>query len=151
MNEINNITATHPGVETSFIDERLLKNEPVNIRVTLTWDTDNCDMDLWVTDPAGEKCFYENKLTHQGGKISNDFTRGYGPEEFMIKNAIDGKYLVQANYYGTSSQALLAPVNLHVTFITNFGKPNQKKKEVTIRLNDQKDVIDVGKFSFIRK
>jgi hypothetical protein len=42
-------------------------------------------------------------------------------------------------------------VNLHVTFITKFGKPNQKKKEVTIRLNDQKDVIDVGKFSFIRK
>ena len=151
MNEINNIIATHPGLETSFIDKRILKNEPVNIRVTLTWDTDNCDMDLWVTDPTGEKCYYENKLTHLGGKISNDFTRGYGPEEFMIKNALDGKYLVQANYYGTSSQALLAPVNLHVTFITNFGKPNQKKKEVTIRLNDQKDVIDVGKFSFIRK
>jgi len=151
MNEINNIIATHPGLVTSFIDNRLLKVEPVNIRVTLTWDTDNCDMDLWVTDPTGEKCFFENKLTHIGGKISNDFTRGYGPEEFMIKNAVNGKYLVQANYYGTRSQALLAPVNLHLTFITNSGKPNQKKKEVTIRLNERQDVIEVGKFSFMSK
>ena len=151
MNEINNIIATHPGLVTAFIDSRLLKKEPVNIRVALTWDTDNCDMDLWVTDPTGEKCYYENTLTHIGGKISNDFTGGYGPEEFMIKKAVNGKYLVQANYYGTHSQALLAPVNLHLTFITNFGMPDQKKKEVTIRLNEKQDVIEVGKFSFMSK
>jgi hypothetical protein len=34
-----------------------------------------------------------------------------------------GKYLVQANYYGTRSQAQLALGNLHLVFITNFGKP----------------------------
>ncbi|MDD4969336.1 MAG: DUF2135 domain-containing protein [Paludibacter sp.] len=67
----------------------------------------------------------------------------------MIKKAVTGKYSVEANYYGTHSQALLAPVNLHVVFITNFGKPNQKKKEVTIRLNEREDVINVGKFSFM--
>jgi len=127
----------------------LIKKEPVSIRVSLTWDTDNCDMDLWVTDPTGEKCFYEHQLTRIGGKISNDFTNGYGPEEFMIKRALNGKYLVQANYYGTHSQSLLAPVNLHLVFITNYGKPNQKKQEVTIRLENKEDVIDVGKFSFI--
>jgi hypothetical protein len=149
MNEINSIVALHPGLETAFIDSRLLKSQPVNIRVVLTWDTDNCDMDLWVTDPRGEKCFYENKLTKLGGKISTDFTNGYGPEEYMIKKAVPGLYTVQANYYGTHSQALLAPVNLHVVFITNFGKPNEKKKEVTIRLNERQDVINVGKFSFL--
>jgi len=148
MNEINNILLTHPGLESAFIDKRLLKNEPVNIRVILTWDTDNCDMDLWVKDPHGEKCYYENKLTQLGGKISNDFTGGYGPEEFMIRKAVNGRYLVQSNYYGTHSQALLAPVNLHLVFITNFGKPNQKRQEVTIRLESKQDVIDVGTFGF---
>ena len=148
MNEINNIVSTHPNLNSGFIDKRLLKNEPVNIRVVLSWDTDNCDMDLWVTDPNGEKCYYQNKLTHTGGKISNDFTNGYGPEEFMVKKAINGKYLVQANYFGTRSQAQLAPVNLRLLFITNFGKVNQKQKEVVIRLESNKDIIDVGKFSF---
>jgi hypothetical protein len=148
LNEINNIIAIHPKLDYSFIDKRLIKKEPVNIRVILTWDDDNCDIDLWVTDPAGEKCFYENKLTRLGGKISNDFTGGYGPEEFMIKKAIQGEYKVQANYYGTHSQSVLAPVNLHLTFITNFGKTDQKKQEITIRLENQKDIIDVGKFRF---
>jgi hypothetical protein len=148
LNEINNIISLHPNLDYSFIDKRLIKKEPVNIRVVLTWDTDNCDMDLWVTDPAGEKCFYQNKLTRLGGKISNDFTRGFGPEEFIIKKAVNGEFKVQSNYYGTRSQSLLAPVNLHLTFITNFGQPNQKKQEVTIRLESQKDIIDVGNFSF---
>lgn len=148
LNEINNIIAMHPSLDYRFIDKRLIKKEPVNIRVCLTWDTDNCDMDLWVTDPNGEKCFYQNQLTNIGGKISTDFTEGYGPEEFMIKKAITGKYLIQANYYGTLSQKLLAPVNLHLVFITNYGKPNQKKQELTIRLENKEDVINVGKFSF---
>ena len=148
LNEINNIIAINPKLDYSFIDKRLVKKEPVNIRVILTWDADNCDIDLWVTDPSGEKCFYEHKLTRLGGKISDDFTNGYGPEEFMIKKAIQGEYKVQANYYGTHSQSVLAPVNLHLTFITNFGKIDQKKQEITIRLENQKDIIDVGKFRF---
>ena len=148
MNEINSIINQHPELNYTFIDKRLIKKEPVSIRVNLTWDTDNCDMDLWVTDPSGEKCFYSHKLTRQGGKNSNDFTGGYGPEEFMLKKGLTGQYLVQANYYGTHSQAILAPVNLHLAFFTNFGKPSQKKQEVTIRLEGQKDVIDVGKFTF---
>jgi hypothetical protein len=148
MNEINNIISAYPKLDYSFIDERLIKKEPVDIRVVLTWDTDNCDMDLWVTDPDGEKCFYGNKLTRLGGKISCDFTAGYGPEEFMIKKAVSGEYSVQSNYFGTRSQTVLAPVNLHLVFITNYGRPNQNKQEVSVRLDNNKDVIDVGKFKF---
>jgi tetratricopeptide (TPR) repeat protein len=148
MNEINDIIAVQPGLNYSFIDKRLIKKEPVNIRVVLTWQADNCDIDLWVTDPSSEKCYYENKLTYLGGKISNDFTGGYGPEEYMIKKAIQGEYKIQANYFGTGSQSILAPVSIHLTFITNFGKIDQKKQEVTVRLENKKDVIDVGVFKF---
>jgi uncharacterized protein YfaP (DUF2135 family) len=80
--------------------------------------------------------------------MSNDFTGGYGPEEYMIRYAVTGEYSVQANYYGTLSQSLLAPVNLHLVFFTNHGSPNQKKQEITIRLEKKEDVIDVGKFKF---
>ncbi|MFK8298173.1 VIT domain-containing protein [Capnocytophaga cynodegmi] len=148
MNEINNIVNTQKNVKTSFIDKRLLKNEPVDVRVVLTWDTDSSDMDLWVTDPKKEKCYYSNDLTKYGGKISNDFTGGYGPEEFMIRKAIDGQYEIQVQYYGNYSQKQLFPVSLRLEFFTNYGSENQKKQEVVIRLTNNKEVIDVGKFIY---
>jgi hypothetical protein len=149
LEELNNIIANHKSsVDYSFVDKRLVKDMPLNIRVVLTWDTDNCDMDLWVTDPSGEKCFYSHQNTRIGGLISCDFTQGYGPEEFLLKKAMNGEYKVQANYYGTRSQTTLAPVTLHLTFFTNYGKPNQQMQETTIRLENKQDVIDIGKFAF---
>ena len=148
MNDINSLIARHKGINTSYIDKRLLKKEPVDVRVVLSWDTDNCDMDLWVTDPKNEKCYYSNKLTYLGGKISEDVTQGYGPEEFMIKKAVKGKYKVQVDYFGTSSQKQLMPVNLRIIFYTHYGTPQQKQQETTVRLSNAKEVIEVGSFEF---
>ena len=148
MNDINSLIARHKGIDVSYIDKRLLKKEPVDVRVVLSWDTDNCDMDLWVTDPKKEKCFYSNTLTYLGGKISADVTQGYGPEEFMLKKAVKGKYKVQVNYFGSHSQKQLLPVSLRITFYTHYGTPQQKQQETTVRLTDEKDVIEVGSFEF---
>ena len=148
MNDINSLIARHKGINTSYIDKRLLKKEPVDVRVVLSWDTDNCDMDLWVTDPKNEKCDYSNKLTYLGGKISEDVTQGYGPEEFMLKKAVKGKYKVQVDYFGTSSQKQLMPVSLRIIFYTHYGTPQQKQQETTVRLSNAKEVIEVGTFEF---
>ncbi|WP_456062382.1 VIT domain-containing protein [Capnocytophaga leadbetteri] len=148
MNDINSLIARHKGINTSYIDKRLLKKEPVDVRVVLSWDTDNCDMDLWVTDPKDEKCYYSNKLTYLGGKISEDVTQGYGPEEFMLKKAVKGKYKVQVDYFGTSSQKQLMPVSLRIIFYTHYGTPQQKQQETTVRLSNAKEVIEVGSFEF---
>ena len=40
------------------LDARLRKNLDCDLRVVMTWDADNTDIDLWVTEPSGEKCFY---------------------------------------------------------------------------------------------
>ena len=148
MNDINSLVARHKGIKTNFIDKRLLKSEPVDIRVVLSWDTDNCDMDLWVTDPTDEKCFFDNKLTYLGGKISKDVTQGYGPEEFMLKKAPKGSYKIEADYFGTRSQKQLMPVTLRITFYTHFGTDKEQKQETTVRVTNEKDVIEVGSFEF---
>lgn len=148
MNEINNIINTQKGLRTSFIDKRLLKKEPVDIRVVLTWDTDNSDMDLWVTDPEEERCFYGHRQTYLGSIISQDVTGGYGPEEFMLKKAPKGNYKIEVNYYGNRSQKQLLPVSLRITFFTHYGTPQEKKQETTVRLSNQREVIDVGSFEF---
>ena len=148
MNEINNIVNTQKGLRSSFIDKRLLKKEPVDIRVVLTWDTDNSDMDLWVTDPEEERCFYGHRQTYLGGIISQDVTGGYGPEEFMLKKAPKGNYKIEVNYYGNRSQKQLLPVSLRITFFTHYGTPQEKKQETTVRLSNQREVIEVGSFEF---
>jgi hypothetical protein len=146
LNDLNSLIARHQGIDVSYIDKRLLKKEPIDVRVVLSWDTDNCDMDLWVTDPKDEKCYYQNTLTYLGGKISRDVTQGYGPEEFMLKKAENGKYKVQVDYFGTHSQKQLMPVSLRITFYTHFGTPQQKQEETTVRLSNAKEVIEVGAF-----
>jgi len=148
MNDINSLIARHKGIKTNFIDKRLLKSEPVDIRVVLSWDTDNCDMDLWVTDPTDEECLFSNPLTYLGGKISKDVTQGYGPEEFMIKKAPKGTYKIAVDYYGTRSQKQLMPVTLRITFYTHFGTDKEEKQETTVRLSNEKEVIEVGSFEF---
>ena len=148
MNEINNIINTQKRLRTSFIDKRLLKKEPVDIRVVLTWDTDNSDMDLWVTDPEEERCYFENRQTYLGSVISPDITQGYGPEEFMLKKAPKGNYKIEVNYYGNRSQKQLLPVSLRITFFTHYGTPQEKKQETTVRLSNQREVIEVGSFEF---
>ena len=93
--ELNAIVATADApVDASRIDPRLARNLPLALRVVMTWDADNTDIDLWVTDPNGEKCYYGHRLTYQGGRMSQDFTGGYGPEEFSLKKAKPGKYKV---------------------------------------------------------
>ena len=118
------------------------------MRLVLSWDSDNCDMDLWVTDPKGDICNFEHELTNLGGKISEDIIDGYGPEELLLKKAIKGKNTVEVNYYNITSQKQLMPVNLRITFYTHYGTPKQKQQETTVRLSDIQEVIEVGSFEF---
>ncbi|MFH2096753.1 MAG: DUF2135 domain-containing protein, partial [Bacteroidota bacterium] len=130
------------------IDERLLKAMPVDIRIVIDWDTDNCDMDLWVTDPRNEKCDYSHNRTEIGGYISRDFTGGYGPEEFLLKKAIAGNYTIEVNYYGSTQQTLTGPTTVMAKLYTNFGSENQKMEEITLRLASSKEVITIGTLKF---
>ncbi|MDH4471080.1 MAG: VIT domain-containing protein [Fluviicola sp.] len=147
--EMNTIIANSTQqLNISHIDKRLIAHMPVDMRVLITWDSDNCDIDLWVTDPRGEKCYYSNKLTSAGGRISNDFTQGYGPEEFLIKKAIPGNYKIQANYYGSTAQTLTGTATVQVQMITNYGRKSQQLKSVTRRLDTEKEILDLATFTF---
>ena len=64
--------------------KRLLRNRKMllglrvprsRLRVTLTWNTDNTDIDLWVIEPTGEKCYYSNPKTRNSGRLLEDITR----------------------------------------------------------------------------
>ena len=147
LNEMNEIIATSPTpLDTGFIDRRLLKNMPLDLRVVLAWDSDNSDMDLWVTDPNGEKCYYGNRNTFQGGLLSDDFTGGYGPEEFVLKDAKPGKYKVEANFFGDRQQIVTGATTLSLRLSTGWGTRGQRDQVVTLRLSGRSETVLVGEF-----
>jgi Ca-activated chloride channel family protein len=137
-----------PGIERVTLDPRLRRLLDVDLRIILTWDTDETDMDLWVTEPTDEKCDYSHNRTVIGGLLSHDFTAGYGPEEYLLRRAPGGKYAIQANFYGTRDQSLTGPTTAQATVITNFGRPDESRRTLTLRLTEEKEAVDIGSVRF---
>ncbi len=146
LHEMNGIIALNKNLDLSKIDLRLVKNLDTDIRVVLNWDSDNSDMDLWVTDPNGEKCFYNHKTTFIGGWISRDFTQGYGPEAFWLKRAKPGEYKIEVNYYGSRQQVIAGSTTIQIQLFLNFGRKNQELQEITLRLGEKCEVVKAGTF-----
>lgn len=145
LNELNHLVAKNGlSVDTTVVDPRFIGNMPVDVRIVLAWDADNTDVDMWVTDPSGEKCFYGHRETSIGGRISRDLTGGYGPEEFLLKNAAKGTYKVQANYFGNSRQRASGPATIQLELYTHYGKSNETKKTITLPLTSNKQTLDIG-------
>ncbi|MCP4213982.1 MAG: DUF2135 domain-containing protein [bacterium] len=144
--DINGIIGKAPET-ASLIDRRFRKLLAVDLRVVLTWDSNMTDMDLWVTDPRGEKAYFGHPRTEIGGRMSRDNTAGYGPEEFLLKKALKGEYKIEVNYFG-SSKSLPGPITLQVDIFTDYGRKTEKKKSITVRLEKKREVIKVGDIAF---
>ena len=147
--ELNELVARHPSLDISRIPRKLLTNLPVDMRVVLNWNQNNTDIDLWVTDPDNERCFYGHRFTAMGGRISHDFTNGLGPEQFLLKKAVKGRYKVEVNYYGDRQVKLAGETTLMVEVYTNYGRPEQKRNLVVLQLKPgSQGAVYVGDFDF---
>jgi hypothetical protein len=148
--EINNLIARQ-GEKLDYhqIPKSLVENMPVDIRVVLNWNMNATDIDLWVTDPEGEKCYYGHRTTALGGRISHDFTQGLGPEQFLLKKAAKGSYKVEVNYYGDHQVKLAGPTTVMVEVYTNYGSPRQKRQIMTMQmLPGTSGAVAIGEFDF---
>ncbi len=146
ITELNNIIvkAKRAGVEVKDVDSRLVHPLELDLRVTIGWDTDMSDMDLHTIDPTGEECFYQHRLTTNGGRNSFDITQGYGPEEFMVRAALNGDYRIRTHYYGQTAQKMIGPVTLYAEIVTDFGRPEEKTETLMFRLATRDEMVDVA-------
>ncbi|AXY77517.1 DUF2135 domain-containing protein [Paraflavitalea soli] len=151
VTEINQLISLHrKKLNLSGIDPKLIHAMPTDIRVVLNWNKSDTDMDLWVTDPNQETCYYSHKETLIGGRISDDFTDGYGPEQFLLKKAIKGKYQVKVNYYGDQQIKISGPTTVLAEIFTHYADGRQERKLITLQMekSDEKGGILVGEFEF---
>lgn len=115
-----------------------------DIKIYLTWDTDRSDVDLWVTNPAGEKVFYSHKAGRFGEALFDDVTNGYGPESFTAPTAQAGEYLVQVNYYG-SNRSSVAEARGEVVVILHEGTADEERHVLPYRMFATGQVVTVAR------
>jgi len=127
---------------------KLFSKLDIDLRVVIDWNHNDTDIDLWLTDPNKEKASYKNTLTVIGGRMSEDMIEGFGPEEFLLKKAIKGKYSVEVDYFADSLQKISGPAILKVTIFTNYGRKNETKKVTLVRLDKEEDEIEVERIEF---
>jgi hypothetical protein len=112
--------------------------------VTITWNTDNTDVDLHVTEPTGEECFYGHRQTRSGGELTRDVTQGYGPEMFVLKRAPNGRYLVRAHYYASDRNRASARTKVYITTYEDWGTPRERATEKVVTLETGKEMHDIA-------
>jgi TonB family protein len=149
--EINHLIAKNPGLNTSKIDKRLLINTPVDVRVVINWNMDNTDIDLHVKDPNNEECYYGNYETRIGGRIITA-PRGYGPEQFILKNAVPGKYRVYVSYYSRREFTSTGPYTIMAEIFTKYADNTEQRKVISLQMSNVNKVgdgrMEVAEFTF---
>jgi uncharacterized protein YfaP (DUF2135 family) len=112
---------------------------------------DNTDIDLHVTDPSGEECNFRNRQTKIGGRISADITSGYGPEQFVLKKAVSGKYGVYVNYYGDRQFTSAGPSTVMAEIYTKYAGKSETRQVICLQLSNAKrrdNLALVAEFEF---
>lgn len=126
------------------LDAAYRRDLPVKLRIVMTWDADETDIDLHVLEPNGEECFYGHRRTREGGFCSEDVTTGYGPEEYLKKDLEKGTYKVLTNYYASHQTTLTGATTVQATVYTDWATAQEKMQLLTLRLDKPKDKQLVG-------
>jgi hypothetical protein len=123
------------GVSEVKLDKRLIALLDVDLRVVMEWNTDATDMDLWVDEPTGERCIYSHRETMTGGRLSNDMTRGYGPEEYLLHKAPNGTYTVRVNAYAADRLDPNGASRVKAHIFRNWGRADEQEQVIEIELD----------------
>ena len=131
-------------IDAPTLDAAFRRDLPLALRITLSWDVDETDVDLHVLEPDGEEAFYSHRRTSSGGFVSEDVTTGYGPEEYLRKDADKGVYKILANYFASHQQSLTGAATVTATVYTGWGTDHEKREILSFRLDKPKDKHPIG-------
>lgn len=134
------------------LDPRLIALIDVDLRVTIEWQTETSDVDLWVDEPGGERVIYHHPRSASGGRLSNDMTQGYGPEEYLLRRAPPGRYEIRANVFAADRLNPNGAQRVVARIFRDFGRATEREEVVDIELmpDEQQRERRVGTVTFGR-
>lgn len=136
--DLNRMVSEHSNLKTDKLDKKYLNKMPVGVRIILNWNQADTDIDLYIIEPTGEECFYGHTDTQIGARFSKDFTQGYGPEQYLLRNTVKGKYQIRTNFYGESTLTENGPTTVMVEVYTQKNGKTTRKLQ-TIQLGKIKE------------
>ncbi|MBN1482416.1 hypothetical protein EH223_10285 [candidate division KSB1 bacterium] len=137
MNEALGINVADVDFPAGTISETFgTRDNPGDLLVTLTWDTDSTNLDLVVRDPE------------MNGIGSTYDAFGFGPEEIFVSNALDGTYeiFVALDYIWLTTEATIK--------IDAFpGTPNKVSQTITRTISPEDSLffpamVSIGTVTF---
>ena len=131
-------------LDAPTMDAAFRRDLPLALRITLSWDVDETDVDLHVLEPDGEEAYYGHRRTSSGGFMSEDVTTGYGPEEYLCKQSANGVYRILAHYFASHRQALTGAATVTATVYTDWGTAREKREILSFRLDKPRDKQQIG-------
>ncbi|HPH02273.1 MAG TPA: DUF2135 domain-containing protein [Spirochaetota bacterium] len=109
----------------------------VDLKVFLYWDVVPSEyIDLWVHEPSGEICKWNNRTTKAGGTLFDLYNGdiGRGPQYYALDVAPPGEYGFSVHYYTKQGKE---PRRCHVVFVIHEGTNDERREEFTFVLPRQ--------------
>lgn len=140
--DINRLMAQNKRLDSGKLNKKYLEKMPVDIRIIMNWNLMDVDLDLHIIEPTGEECYYAHRDTQAGARFSKDFTQGYGPEQYLIRNAMKGKYQIKTDYYGESELTESGPATVMVEiYTTKAGKTTKALKTIQLGKIKENEIL----------
>jgi uncharacterized protein YfaP (DUF2135 family) len=122
------------------------------LRIVMTWNDPQAEVDLHVLTPDGQHAFWASPVLQGGGGLDVDSVDGAGPEIFSTAAPASGAYNLFVNYWGNFNQSgyhfdestRQTPVIItRVTLIWNENTLREKREVFTVPLRKIGDLIAV--------
>lgn len=117
-----------------------------DLQVTVTWDTDNTDIDTWLQEPSGFWVYYGD-VVGPTATLDYDDTDGFGPENIFVPagGAAAGVYKVYVGYFwddeiveetsGSSYGYPARPTVASIRITVFADTPQQQQRTFTRRMD----------------
>src|SRR4051794_24346869 len=84
--------------------------------------------------------------TRSGGLMSKNFTQGYGPVEYLTRDAAEGVYRIRVKLF--SPKIASGSVSVCVRIYLHYGQANEEEYVTVAHLSTPKEVVEVATVTF---
>jgi uncharacterized protein YfaP (DUF2135 family) len=116
---------------------------PAQMRVIITWDDNQAQIDLHVVTPDGQHAFWADPVLTNGGGLDVDSVDGAGPGMFSMVAPLHGTYQLYVNYWGNfgaqgyhfdEHTRKKDVITANITLVLHENTPSEKRETFIVPL-----------------